>query len=395
MKTWRYYIVAFVVILALGVVPWAIATAYMNETAEGTVIAKREAFVMPGGDSWEHVFEITYRFRTPDSPYPETAAHKVAPALYRRLQIGSTVRVRYSPLRLLRSMVGVGSFLADSSWLSRVGYESGDVHEFAELGGIGVAVLMAVAAYKRKSKLLGVAAAVIGGVCVPVFLLAVTGFFLFPILFWAWRGHPGKGYGWALLGTMALSTAAVYWRIPRPTPMPPGPRREATAIVRRARVVNEIWSNVREGSSSGSEGGQDIRRPFQMADLEFTPEGATEPIHVLDRVDLDSVPGLREGARVQIYYSSADARLARIAGGTRNYAQQALIYLLGFAYGIGAALAFVVFPAIHIVKKLVRSSSIFGPLISHYQTMQQLSSLPADDPRRKAWDAFMRTRRHS
>jgi hypothetical protein len=173
--------------------------------------------------------------------------------------------------------------------------------------------------------------------------------------------------------------------------MPPGPRREATAIVRRAQVVNQIWTNFRAGDSSGSDGGQDIRRPFQMADLEFTPEGEKEPVHVLDRVDLDSVPGLREGATVRIYYSSADPHLARIAGGTRNYAQQALIYLLGFAYGIGAALAFVVCPAIRVVEKLVRSSPVFG----NYQTMRQISSLPADDPRRKAWDAFLRTRRHS
>jgi hypothetical protein len=194
---------------------------------------------------------------------------------------------------------------------------------------------------------------------------------------------------------MALSAAAVYWRIPQPTPMPHGPVRDATAIVRRERVVTQIWSNAREGMTSGYEGGQDIRRPFQMADLEFTPEAANEPIHVLDRVDLNSVPGLREGAKVPIYYSSADPSRARIAGGTRNYARQALIYLVGFAYGIGAVLAFVVFPAIHVVERLVRSSSIFGPVISHYQTMQQLSSLPDDDPRRKAWDAFRRTRRPS
>jgi hypothetical protein len=30
----------------------------MNEASEGNVIGKREAFVMPGDDAWEHVFEI-------------------------------------------------------------------------------------------------------------------------------------------------------------------------------------------------------------------------------------------------------------------------------------------------------------------------------------------------
>ena len=51
-------IAAVIVILALAPVPWVIATAYVNQAgiiAVGKIIAKREAIVMPGGDSWKHV----------------------------------------------------------------------------------------------------------------------------------------------------------------------------------------------------------------------------------------------------------------------------------------------------------------------------------------------------
>jgi hypothetical protein len=174
--------------------------------------------------------------------------------------------------------------------------------------------------------------------------------------------------------------------------MPPGPLREGTAVVRQVRIVNQIWTGASEGGHTGHEGGQDIRQPFQMLDLEFTPAGANEAIHVLDRVDVDSLPGLHEGARVAIYYASTDPRLARAAGGTRNYARQAVVYLLGLTYGMGAALAFLVFPAVYVVGKLLRSSRIFGPIIAYDEIVQHIARLPAHDPRRKALEAWMRAR---
>src|SRR5437773_3658881 len=111
-------IVTLIVITAVAVLPWAIMTAYMNSAdivVDGKVTEKREAFVMPGSDSWNHIFEVTYQYQPLDSPYPQTAGHPVDPSLYHRLRVGSAVQVRYSPSRLLRPMEGVGSFLAGSS----------------------------------------------------------------------------------------------------------------------------------------------------------------------------------------------------------------------------------------------------------------------------------------
>jgi hypothetical protein len=357
-------------IAGTAVLPWLIMTAYMNTEGllvTGEVVGKREAIVMSGGDSWKHIFEVTYQYQPFDSPYKQTSGHRVDPALYHLLHVGSAVQVRYSPSHLLRFMEGVGSFVTESSPLSRLPYGPPDSRDLAEIAGIALASLIGFVAYRKKSKALGMIAGVITAACVPVVLLAASGLFLLPTLFWRWRRDPGKGYGWALVGMIALSAAVTYWRIPQPTPLPPGPLRSGSAVVRHAKVVNQIWSADREGHP-GRTDGQDIRQPFQMLDLEFTPEGTSEPIHVLDRIDLNSVPGLRDGAKVPIYYSSPDPRLARIAGGTREFACHALIYLLALTYGTAVVLAFLVFPAIGRLDKFIGPARIRTPVAPNQET---------------------------
>jgi hypothetical protein len=239
---------------------------------------------------------------------------------------------------------------------------------------------------------LGLVAALVGAAAAPVVLLAITALFAFPFLFWSWRGTPGKGYGWLLLGSIAWSAGVLYWRVPQPTPIPQEPQHNATATVRQVRVVDQIWTNYKAGQDTDDGGGQGIRRPFQMVDLEFTPAGASDSIHVLDRVDLDSVPGLHEGARIPICYSSAQPSIARIVGGTRNYAQVTLVYLMGLTYAIGGALAFVVFPAVALAERLFRSCASRLPFRSAEEAIQRISRLPANDPRRKAIEKAMRSR---
>jgi hypothetical protein len=63
-------------------------------------------------------------------------------------------------------------------------------------------------------------------------------------------------------------------------------------VVRGVRIVDRIWAS--SSTSGESSGGQGIGAPFQMVDVEFTPAAATESVHALDRVDLGSVPGLRQ-----------------------------------------------------------------------------------------------------
>lgn len=396
-STMKRPVVTLVVVLALAVSPWAIATAYVNTAgavAEGTVIAKREAILLPGGDAWRHVFEVTYQYQPPDSPYPETASHQVDPALYSRLRVGSPVRVRYSPWRPLRFVKGWGSFLADSSAVSRLGYGSESARDFAEMAGIGCALLLAFVAYRAKSKLVALIAALLGAVSLPEVFLASLALLAFPKLFWGWRKKPGQGYGWLLFAIVVLSTPLIYWRIPQPAPMPPGPQRQATALVRHVRVVNEIWALAEGQGGQSYGGGQWIRQPFQMLDLEFTPEGTTDSIHALDRIDLGSVPGLRQDATLQISYSLSDPHVVRIAGATSTYVQAALLFILGLAYALAALVTFVAFPAMGLAQRFIGRFRTLASEIPPEAVKQQLSRLPPDDPRRKALEEFIRARQH-
>src|SRR5204863_5909702 len=118
------------------------------------------------------------------------------------------------------------------------------------------------------------------------------GFLVFPILFGLWRASPGRGYGWVLLASIPLTVAVLYWRIPQPARAAPEPVRRTTGMVRHVQVADNLWS-------TSESSGQHVPQAVQMADVEFTPEGASEPIHVLDRVDANSVPNLRTGGTVR------------------------------------------------------------------------------------------------
>lgn len=355
----RRGVASLIFVLALAIVPWVLSNLYMRSAGirvTGKVLAKRETFLLPGGDSWKHIFEITYEYRPLDSVNSETVVQRVDAGLYRSTRTGSPIQVRYSQSPFLRSFAGMGLYLEDSSALSRLHYGPPAPEDIAMAVALAIAAIFGLIAYSTRNKVLGVIAAVIAGICFPMTLLAVCGFLAFPALFWATRRNPGKGYGWALITTIALSVGVAYWRIPRSSRLPSDSIRNATATVRQVRVADELWSDTWE--TYGRTAGEHIRQPFQMVDLEFTPDGASEPIHVLDRIDLNSVPGLREGSSVSVQYSALEPDSARILGASRNYARQAITYLLCLVYGAGGVIAFAVMPLANAIKKVLRASAV-------------------------------------
>lgn len=391
MAAMKWIIVSLIAIFALAVSPWVIAMAYMQiagQVVEGKATAKCEAILMPGGDSWDHLFEITYSYRPLDSSYPEIAKHRVDSALYRRTQVGSAVPVRYSPLRVIRGVVGMGSFLDESSLFSRLGVDLFTAHHLIVISIVSVGFLTALFAYGKKSGRLGLLAAWIVVMPAPVLFLAITAFIAFPGLFLAWRSSKKAGYGLLLLGSVPFSAVVVYLQIPQPTQIPADLQRQATATVRQVRVVNEIWTDYGKGAEDA--GGQGIRKPFQMVDLEFRPDGASDSVHALDRVDINSVRGLREGATVQIAYSFADPSVARIAGGSRNYPRATLIYLLGLTYGIGGILAFVVLPGLALIDRFSHSLTKLLPVRSPEEGVELISRVSANHPRRETIEKVVR-----
>ena len=365
--------------------PYLLPAVYLEAAGivtEGRVTQKRESIEMRGYDRWRHALEVTYRYTPGDTGVAETGTHQVDPSLFDRLQVGSPVKVRYTPWRLPRSLhiVAMGSALAESTWRSRLPGESDSARVAFDLGCAVIAGLVCVVAWRRKTR--GwILAAALGAV--TVFSAVLTcGFVAFPLLFAAWRKWPGQGYGWVLLGSVPLSVAVLYARIPQPTPLPSGLSREGIAIVRQVRSVDHIWSGWEDS-------GQQVPQPFQMADLEFTPERGHAPVHAVDRVDLNSLPDLREGAKVGVVYSLSNPRFARIDGGTRSYAERALVYLLKITFGIGAMIMLVVIPAMALADRALHR---FWDRISRVpadQLAQNISRMPAGDPRRKALEKYL------
>jgi hypothetical protein len=387
----KWIIIALLAVVALAISPWAIAMGYMQiegHVVEGKVIAKREAILLPGGDSWDHVFEITYSYRPLGSTYTETATHRVDSTLYRRMQVGSIARIRYSPLRMPRSVVGMGSFLEGSSLLSRLGLDLFTARSLIVISIVSVGLLTALFAYRKKSGRLGLLAAWIVAMPAPVLFLAITAFIAFPGLFLACRSSKKVGYGLLLLGSIPFSAVVVYLQIPQPTQIPADLQRHAMATVRQVHVVNEIWTDY--GKSAEDAGGQGIRKPFQIVDLEFRPDGASDSVHALDRLDMNSAPGLREGATVQIAYSLADPNIAFIYGGTRNYPRVTLMYLLGLTYGIAGILAFVLLPGLALMDRFFHSLTKLLPVRASGEDPQLISRVPANHPQRETIEKVLR-----
>lgn len=356
-------VAGFIFVLALAIVPWFPSNLYMRSAGilvTGKVLAKRETFLLPGGDSWKHVFEITYEYQPLDSVNSETVVQRVDAGLYRATRAGSPIQVRYSPSPLLRSFAGMGLYLEESSPLSRLHYGPPAPEDIAMAVALFVAGILGLLAYSKKNVSLGIVAAVIAGVCFPLVLLGASAFVAFPVLFWASRSNPSKGYGFALLGLIVLSVAVVYWRMPRPSSIGTGSTHSGIAVVRQVRIVDEIWSNTWE-IYSGHRAGEKIGPSFEMVDLEFTPEAASEPIHILDRIDLNSVPNVHEGSGVPIHYSAANPDLAEITGATHMYIRRTTAFLSLIAYAIGAVVAFVFVPIRRGVTRLFRSSRVLRP----------------------------------
>jgi hypothetical protein len=376
-------------ILAALVAPvvWGV---YMDRTGRvmtGTVVAKREAILMLGGDAFRHTFELTSEYRSRDGYC--AGAQEVDSAFYRSHPVGSAVRLRCP------SVFGMAAHLQDAStpW-----FDSGELTDLAVLGIAGIAVVLAWMAYRNKSKALAGGAAVLFGICFPTGLLATCGVVVLPVLFWGARLNPGKGYGLLLLATMGLCAVVVYERVPQAAPIPDDQVRSAIGTVRQVHLVDEIWSSTvdSESRSNPHAVGQKIGPRYRMVELEFTPVGATEAMHGLDRIDLNTVPGLREGSVVPIEFAASDPESVRIVGATRNYARQIMIHLLSLTYGTGALIAFLVIPLLRAVNKRWRRAvsdveAVFTPAAESSRWPQ----LPDDDPRHRVMERAVAALRHA
>lgn len=147
---------------------------------------------------------------------------------------------------------------------------------------------------------------------------------------WRWAGWIAAGIAllavWRFLrfpafpvavvaGVAGLAAAILYTTFPRPVPEPRTAVRTASGRVASVRRIGFLFSGSR---SRGMEAAQ----PIQVVGVPFVPAGAVEPVLAVDLIDEDSIPGLKEGGTATVVYEQAAPRIARIAGGTRTFAER-------------------------------------------------------------------------
>jgi hypothetical protein len=92
---------------------------------------------------------------------------------------------------------------------------------------------------------------------------------------------------------------------------PSGPSQQGTATVGHVSHVTEYIVRARKNNR------HQLRWPYDVVELTFTPPGRSGPVSAVDEVELGSVPGhptVSEGAVLQISWTQDDPRAAKIVG---------------------------------------------------------------------------------
>jgi hypothetical protein len=114
-------------------------------------------------------------------------------------------------------------------------------------------------------------------------------------------------------------------RFPR---SPRGPWRESAAVISEVTHIAEYSS--RRSSSQ-------LPWPFDIVQLNFTPEGSDQPVVAVDVVESASAPGLVKGGTVRIVWPEDYPRSAKIKGARPGSPWANWFYGLGEILAIGVA----------------------------------------------------------
>ncbi len=154
-------------------------------------------------------------------------------------------------------------------------------------------------------------------------LLVITFVPLLGILFF-WRLLRIKSFVWLFF--LWLAFAFAYFALLRVEPAPQHPV-SATARIHSVVMVKTLGGMPENRSIP-------LLHPYQMVVVEFVAPGMDTPVKAVDKVDVGSVPELKEGQSVNILYDAANPRIAHLQQGTRNFPGQArtTVILVGAAW---------------------------------------------------------------
>lgn len=247
----------------------------------GAITEKRES-VRTNYADWFRRFQIVAAFKAPGYPYERHTICDVDQQIFDGLLVGSPVTVHYLPALLAIPLVQSTHISPCPPW--------GILGSNREL-------------YRRSLYLYGSLAIILG----IAFVLRI------------------RSAAWLLLPWSALFV--VYGICPHTEPMPLQPR-PVRAVVKGVATVKTLVE-----SDTGDRGTQPITlaHPYQLVEMQYTPEGRSEPVMAVDAIDPDSVPNLNAGQVLTINYDAGNPRVASIPGATRMFREQA-IQQLGLEY---------------------------------------------------------------
>lgn len=327
-------VLAFLLLLVFG--PWFgldFYLAHFGVPARAKVLDLREAVYLKY-DDWRRDHLVTFRYPVQGQD-DVTATQAIDASLYGRLKPGDSVPVRYSRSAFMRGFGTLGVKLEESGWRDRLPSWSNQGRSLAELGAVAATVLLAYMAYRRRSRSLGLLAATAGGIIASgIFLL---GFLVYPLLLVLWLKRRMPGAGAMLLITFVLGHALLLWRIPWPEPVAAGALTGGSAVVREVHPVRRVWGGQRQYAVP-------LNHPYDLIDLELAAIGTRGAVHAVDAIDTGSTPALGLGASVRVLYPAAEPERARLAQGTRRYAQALALQLFFQTLGFGLVALVILWP---------------------------------------------------
>ena len=253
----------------------------LGTAVPGAITEKRESIRTNYAD-WFRRFQIVAAFKAPGYPFDRHTVCDVDQQIFDGLRVGSPVTVHYLPALLAIPLVQSTHISPCPPW--------GIFGSNPEL-------------YRRFLCLYGSLAIILG----IVFVLRI------------------RRAAWLLLPWSALFV--FYGICPHTEPMPLQPRPVRAEVKQVAMVKTLVESNT------GSRGSEPITlvHPYQLVEMQYTPQGSSDPVMAVDAIDPGSIPNLKPGQVLTINYDAGNPRVASIPGATRMFREQA-IQQLGLEY---------------------------------------------------------------
>lgn len=136
-------------------------------------------------------------------------------------------------------------------------------------------------------------------------------------------------------------------------PDPRGPWHEATATVMQVSKFTEHKSRRRRGI-----GPTPLPWPYELVRLSYMPPGRTQPVEVMDNIEIASKPDLAQHSTVQITWAEDNPRVARIVGARPGRPWANRFYVFGETLALIAVLIVIVLAAAFVWRRRKRRRSV-------------------------------------